>query len=162
MTKYFLIALVLLVGGCKEETARLSKPAPELAAVDMQGEPIKLAHWKGQSVYLNFWSTTCGICLAEMPGLEALGKRYQDKVVVVSINIDPDGTPLDKVLEKQGVSFPVIRDSLGMTRERYRVVGTPSAFLIDSDGILRKMFLGRQEPEKLAAAFNDAATGMLR
>lgn len=162
MTKYFLIALVLLVGGCKEETARLQQPAPELAAVDMAGDPVKLASWKGQSVYLSFWSSTCGICVAEMPDLEALGKKYRDKVVVVSINIDPDGTPLEKVLEKQGVTFPVIRDSLGMTRERYRVIGTPTAFLIDSDGILRRMFVGRQQPSKLATLFDEAATGMLR
>lgn len=83
-------------------------------------------------------------------------------MVVVSINIDPDGTPLEKVLEKQGVTFPVIRDSLSMTRERYRVIVTPTAFFIDSDGVLRRMFVGRQQPSKLAALFDEAATGMLR
>ncbi|THF61806.1 TlpA family protein disulfide reductase [Pseudothauera nasutitermitis] len=154
-----LATLAALSGGCKEEVARSGLPAPEIAAVDLQGEPVKLAHWQGRSIFLNFWSTTCGACLAEMPHLEALSREYRGRVEVVAINVDPEGMSIQETLDKQGVSFPVIRDSLGMTQERYQVMGTPTSFVIGADGVLRQSFVGAPPRERLAEVFAEAARG---
>ncbi|KAF7600026.1 MAG: thioredoxin [Candidatus Dactylopiibacterium carminicum] len=152
-----LISLIALLPACKEESAQTGAAAPEIAAVDLQGEPVKLAQWQGRSIYLNFWSTTCGACLAEMPHLEALSREYRDRVEVVAINVDPEDVSLQETLSKQGLTFPVIRDSLGMTRERYKVVGTPTSFVIGADGVLRQSFVGAPPPERLEAVFAEAA-----
>jgi Peroxiredoxin len=161
MKKFILIAFVLLLGACKEEVARVGEPAPEIATLSLQGQPVKLANWKGQNIYLNFWSAGCGICIAEMKDLERLSKDYQGKVAVVSVNVDPEEMSIDGILEKQGITYPVLRDSLRMTRERYRIIGTPTAFMISPDGVIRKMFLGAQKPEALATLFADTAKGSI-
>lgn len=159
MRRFLLIATLLLVGACKEEVVQVGKQAPELAAVTLTGEPVKLANWKDQNIYLNFWSSGCGVCMAEMKELEKLSEQYRGKVTIVSVNVDPEEMAIDGILQKQGVTYPVIRDSLMMTRERYRIVGTPTSFVIGPDGIVRKMVLGGQKPEALAALFEATAKG---
>lgn len=159
MRKLLLIVTLLLVGACKEEVVHVGAAAPELAAVTLQGEPVKLANWQGQAIYLNFWSAGCGACIIEMKDLERLSVEYRGRVTVVAVNLDPQEMPIDGILSKQNVTYPVIRDSLMMTRERYRVVGTPTSFVIGADGIVRKMIIGNQKPEALAALFDDMAKG---
>ncbi len=159
MRKLCLIAIALLVSACKEEVVQVGQSAPELAAVTMQGTPVKLANWKGQNVYLNFWSMGCGVCITEMKDLEKLSREYDGKITIVSVNIDPAEFPIDGMLKKQGVTYPVIRDSLKITQERYRIVGTPTSFVIGADGVVKKMFLGAQKPETLAASFDEAVKG---
>lgn len=160
MKKALLVVLFLSLTGCKEEFAELGEKAPALAVTDLRGETLDLSLWKGQSVYLSFWSSSCGVCVAELPHLEALSKQYQGKVAVVAVNIDPPDVALDKVLERQGVSFSVVRDSMDITRERYKIIGTPTAYVIDANGVVQQVTIGMQTPEKLAAVFQGVAGKM--
>ncbi|MDR2128853.1 MAG: TlpA family protein disulfide reductase, partial [Burkholderiaceae bacterium] len=70
-----LAALGGMLTACKEEVARLGDAAPELAALDLHGNPAKLAQWRGKPLYLNFWSAGCAVCLNEMPRLETLSRQ---------------------------------------------------------------------------------------
>lgn len=62
-----------------EEAARLRRyrttPLP-LRGVTMAGNPLDLAQWRGKVVAIDFWATTCGPCIAEMPKFKALYDRY--------------------------------------------------------------------------------------
>jgi thiol-disulfide isomerase/thioredoxin len=145
------------LSACKDEVATIGQAAPALAALDAQGAPVKLEQWRGKLVYLNFWSAGCGFCLAEMPRLDALRQQYKDTVEVVSVNIDPESISVDQALRKLQVSFPVLRDSLDITRERYQVEGTPAGFLIDAEGVLRQSFVGTSATERLELAFREAS-----
>ena len=72
------------------ETARLAKLAPIAASCggshpaaplppgwwdtqwdDPQGEPLRLATFKGRPLVINFWATWCTPCVEEMPLLDA-------------------------------------------------------------------------------------------
>jgi thiol-disulfide isomerase/thioredoxin len=159
---YWVLLLLLTLGlcACKDEVATIGQAAPALAALDAQGAPASLAQWRGKQVYLNFWSAGCGFCLAEMPRLEALRQQYKDTVEIVAVNIDPESISLDPALRKLPVSFPVLRDSLGITRDRYQVEGTPAGFLIGKDGVLRQRFVGTRAAERLEEVFREATNGM--
>jgi thiol-disulfide isomerase/thioredoxin len=150
------LSLTLGLSACKDEVATIGQPAPTLAARDAQGVPAKLEQWRDKVVYLNFWSAGCGFCLAEMPRLEALRQQYKDKVEVVSVNIDPEDISIDEALQRLHVSFPMLRDSMGITRERYRVEGTPTGFIIGTDGVLRQSFKGAPSADHLDAIFREA------
>lgn len=148
-----LLLILLLPAGCKEEKLARGEPAPALAAFDLQGNPATLQRWQGKAVYLNFWSASCGGCLAEMDTLQALSQRWPDKVVVVGINTDPEQVDIAPLLAKHGISFPVLRDQLRMTQERYQVIGTPTSVVIDGDGQVRDLHLGWRNPDELQAVF---------
>jgi thiol-disulfide isomerase/thioredoxin len=149
------LALVLLamLSGCKEERLAKGAPAPALAAFDMFGKDVSLESWKGKGVYLNFWSSGCGGCLAEMDTLQALSKKYGDKVVVVAVNTDPDTVDINALLVKHQITYPVVRDQLKITQERYKVIGTPTSVTIDSQGRVIDLHQGVRKPEELQNTF---------
>jgi thiol-disulfide isomerase/thioredoxin len=102
------ILIVLLVGGWqltvhylkmnKKESlhsalaAAQDRVAPEIQFVDTNGEPHKLSEFKGKVVLVNFWATTCGPCVKEMPGLSELQRRLKDRgfVLVYLSSESPD------------------------------------------------------------------------
>ncbi|MBJ7220287.1 MULTISPECIES: TlpA family protein disulfide reductase [unclassified Brenneria] len=154
-----LLAILTLLGGCKEERVSVGAKAPALAAYDLIGQPVDLTRWQGKSVYLNFWSSGCGGCLAEMGTLEKLSKDYADSVVVVAVNTDPDSVDISPLVDQQNISYPVIRDQLGITQERYQVIGTPTSFIIDGNGNVTAQHQGARDEQQLTALFERLAHG---
>ncbi|PWC13529.1 thioredoxin [Brenneria roseae subsp. americana] len=155
----FLLGMLVLLGGCKEEQVSIGAKAPALAAYDLAGQQVDLSRWQGKSVYLNFWSSGCGGCLAEMSTLEKLSKDYGDKVVVVAVNTDPDAVDISSLLAHHKITYPVVRDQLGITRERYQVMGTPTSFAIDRHGKVLELHQGARNEEQLVALFRQLASG---
>lgn len=52
-----LMGALALLSGCKEEQVQVGARAPALAAYDLAGQQVELAHWQGKQIYLNFWSS---------------------------------------------------------------------------------------------------------
>ncbi|MFH2503947.1 TlpA disulfide reductase family protein [Klebsiella indica] len=157
MPKVVFVLLLVLLSGCKEEKLARGEAAPALAAFDLQGKPASLKRWEGKAVYLNFWSSGCGGCLAEMDTLQALSQRWPDKLVVVGVNTDPESVDIALLLAQHGISYPVLRDQLKMTQERYQVIGTPTSVLIDSHGVVLDLHQGWRKPEELQTVFRQLA-----
>lgn len=154
-----LCGLLLLLSACKQEEVAAGEVAPQLAAYDLQGKPVALDKWKGKQVYLNFWSASCGGCLAEMAALDKLSQEYQNDIVVVAINTDPEQVDINPVLAQRNISYPVIRDQLGITQERYQVIGTPTSFMIDRNGKVTQLHQGARNEKDLATLFQQWAAG---
>ncbi|MEE3664581.1 TlpA disulfide reductase family protein [Brenneria sp. g21c3] len=159
LTLFLALGALALLGGCKEEQVSIGGKAPALAAYDLTGRQAELSRWQGKSVYLNFWSSGCGGCLAEMATLEKLSRRYGDRVVVVAVNTDPDGVDISPLLAQHQISYPVIRDQLGITKERYQVIGTPTSFIIDDNGKVIAQHQGARNEQQLTALFVRLAHG---
>lgn len=154
-----LCALLLLLSACKQEEVAVGEAAPPLAAYDLQGKPVALEQWKGKQVYLNFWSASCGGCLAEMAALDKLSQQYQQDIVVVAINTDSEQVDIGPILAQRNISYPVIRDQLGITQERYQVIGTPTSFMIDRNGKVTELHQGARNEKDLAALFQHWTAG---
>ena len=120
-----LLAAAILISGCKEEKLAVGAPAPALAAFDLQGQESGLERWQGKAVYLNFWS----------------------------VNTDPETVRINDLLAKHQITYPVVRDQLNITQERYQVIGTPTSVLIDSEGRVLELHQGMRKPPELEATF---------
>ncbi|PYN84827.1 MAG: hypothetical protein DMD87_25385 [Candidatus Rokuibacteriota bacterium] len=57
--------------------------APALTLTTLDGGRASLAAHRDKLVVLNFWATWCHPCALEMPSLEALWHRYQERGLVV-------------------------------------------------------------------------------
>lgn len=63
--------------------------AREFAYTDINGDTVRLSDFAGQYVFLDLWATWCGPCIAEIPALEKLKKKFKnDNIVFVSISMD--------------------------------------------------------------------------
>lgn len=115
----------------------IGSPAPDFQLKDTNGAPVSLSNFKGKVVYLNFWSTSCGLCMVEMPNMQQLTNQLKDKnVVFLNVGMDEDEANWKKTVtgrKLQGVHVY----TKGMDAElvkRYNLKDIPAYFLIDEEG----------------------------
>lgn len=141
-----IIALcAMLLSGCKEQQLGVNKPAPELAVLNNQGQKMTLESLRGQPVVVEFWSSTCGACLAMMKQWQQYAHTHPGKMQFIGVGIKPHPQNLKAFADKLKVNLPIGLDQLDMTKETYQVSVTPTTFFIDRQGILRKIHVGYSE-----------------
>lgn len=64
--------------------------APSFTVNTLQGGRIRLDSLQGKVVVINTWTTTCGPCIAEMPGLNRLVDWYGQREDVFFLAITPE------------------------------------------------------------------------
>jgi len=114
-------------------------PATDFAARDIDGKTVKLSDYFGkQAVLLDFWSTFCEPCLAEMPHLRALYDKYRAQgFVVLAISMDGPETVADvpSFAKRNGMTFPVLLDEDSRIVSLYNPKkSAPLSVLIDKKG----------------------------
>ncbi|OOF58782.1 TlpA family protein disulfide reductase [Rodentibacter myodis] len=149
-----LSAVIFGTVSCKEETASLGNPAPELAAYDLQGKQVNLKDWQGTRL-LTFWSETCGHCMMELKAFEKLAAEYPNKVQLIAINVDGEEMDTKAVVAKHQLTQSVVKDQMKITAERYQLAGTPTSFIIDEKGDILAKFEGKIPPEELDKLFKN-------
>lgn len=100
---------------------------------NLNGETTTLADFKGKNVLLVFWATYCGWCAREKEDLMRFTEEKKGRIEVVAIVEEPRQVVWDYV-EKEKINFTILIDEKKRIFEKYRVLGTPHHFLIDSKG----------------------------
>lgn len=132
----------------------VNEPASPVGLPDLNsgGSLVDLASLRGRGVLVAFWATWCDPCLAEMPLLVELHRRYGGRHFAL-VSVTDDGA--DKVrayLAKSPLPFPVLHDQDGAVRERYGADALPYAVFIGPDGVVRGKRIGRlRETQALEA-----------
>lgn len=108
---------------------------------------MKLSDYKGGIVLLNFWSTLCAPCTAEMPSLNRLQAGLKERgfhVLAVAIDAS-DKSVRDFVTEKR-IDLTVLWDrEKEVFFDQYAGPSLPATFLIDRNGIIVDMVNGPRE-----------------
>lgn len=139
-------------------TARLGQPAPDFVLDGADGQPIRLADYRGRTVVLNFWATWCPPCRAEMPQMQSFHEQAAASgqgVVVLAINLTSTESGADKArqfVQKRGLTFPVALDAAGEVQRAYRVTAYPTTFVVDPQGVVRTVWKGAMSADSLKAA----------
>lgn len=125
----------------------VGQPAPELSAEGPQG-PLRLAQFRGQFVYLDFWASWCGPCRQSFPWLNTMHERYAaQNLRIVAINVDQRREDAQRFLARHPANFLVAYDSEGQTPRAYAVKTMPSSVLIDGQGRVLMRHQGFREEE---------------
>jgi len=151
-----LFVVQLTGGGTLAEGA--AAPAFSLPRADRAGESVDLARLGGKVVVLDFWSTTCPPCLAEMEELETLARRMGPRGVEV-VGISAGGEPVDEVarfLRGRGISYAIAVDEIGATVAAYRVRTLPTLYVVDAAGRIAAGHVGFWPEDEIAAAVAEA------
>ena len=107
-----------------------------------EGGTVHLSDYLGKVVLIDFWSTTCDPCMAEMPHLIDIYKAKKDKgFVVLAISLDgPESlADVNRVVHDKGMIFPVLLDQETTVVTRYNPKKEmPFWALIDRSGAIVK------------------------
>ena len=142
-------------GGTAHFTAasgNVNAPAPHLAYTRLDGSPANTASLQGQVVMVNFWATTCVVCVAEMPQLVATHNMFSARglqTLAVAMRHDPPAYVVDFAQRKK-LPFTVVIDNTGSVARGYGdIQGTPTLLLINKEGVIVKRYVGAPDFQEL-------------
>lgn len=141
--KYFLLALfTLFLLGCQQKT--------NIDTYDSKGNTVRLSDYRGKWVIINFWATWCSPCLTELPELNKLYQKYNDKLVVLGVNFDQlANTDIQAFAQKQALHFPLLSqfplNKLGIKN----VQTLPMTVVINQQGKVIQILHGPQTEKTL-------------
>lgn len=169
MVKVFLklfavIIIVALLFSCtkkKEDDAGLpgpnvGSPAPLFTLKDIDGKEVSLNDFKGKVILVNFWATWCKPCQEEMDDLESAYKKNNDKgLVILGVDVREEKKDVLEFLKRYKVSYPILMDFDGKVVKDYQVMGVPTTYFIDRDGIIRDRIFGGMNELVIEAKLED-------
>jgi thiol-disulfide isomerase/thioredoxin len=119
------------------------RPAPKVGFTDANGNTLSLSDFAGKLVLVNLWATWCAPCRKEMPSLERLQTRLGDRITILAISEDSNGSKaVAPFAAKLGLkAVKTYLDPQSAVGRAFKVDGLPTSFLIDRQGRV----LGRVE-----------------
>ena len=121
---------------------------PEVNFIGVRGEQFAMSSLKGKVVLVNFWATSCTVCVGEMPKMVQTYEKYRGQgleTVAVAMPYDPP----DRVFayaQQNKLPFRVTLDIFGKAMQAFGGIrGTPTTFLVDRGGRIVRRFEG--EPD---------------
>lgn len=154
---------LLILAGCKEsapppggeagaavtieEAPKVGYRAPNFRLQTLQGTELNLAAYSGKVLFLNFWATWCGPCLAEMPSMEELYQEFKnDGLEILAISSDIEGKPVvEPYVQRLGLSYPILLDGDFYVHDKYQVRSVPTTVLIDQKGTITHKIIGTRD-----------------
>ena len=123
---------------------------------DLNGNSKKLSDFKGKTILLEFWASTCGPCRQQNPNLVKTYKKFKPKgFEIFAVSLDQEKNSWLQAIEKDSLNWEHVSDLKGDDNEAsliYGVTGIPANFLIDQNGvILGRNLRGNELNEKLAS-----------
>lgn len=113
----------------------LPEAAPDFELQDLDGNPVRLSDFEGQTVVLNFWATWCGPCRAEAPSFSAFAEAHPD-VPVLGLVADGPPNKVRAVADDLGIRYRVISAD-PETLRAYGVSIFPTTVVVNPDGSVR-------------------------
>ena len=80
-----------------------------------------------------------------MPAIEKAYQRYKDTgLMVIGLNMTSQETQSDveAFVQELELTFPIVLDRDGLAQKRYQLLGLPSTYFIDQNGIIRSIVVG--------------------
>lgn len=85
-------------------------PIPQNEFVWFDGRPGSTDEFAGQPTVLNFWSSNCAACVAEMADFEEVFQELGGRVAFVGMNRDDTREFALQLAEETGVTYPLAED----------------------------------------------------
>jgi thiol-disulfide isomerase/thioredoxin len=139
--------------------ARAGRAAPNFRLPDLSGAPVQLTDYRGRWVLVNFWASWCAPCRSETPDLQAFAERHPEQVAVVGVNQQETAGVAADFVAQYLVRYPILLDRDGLVSQGYSIGrGLPISMLIDPDGVVVRVYIGRVTPEDLDAIASEHLT----
>jgi cytochrome c biogenesis protein CcmG/thiol:disulfide interchange protein DsbE len=131
-------AVGLRIGDAAPEVTVAADDGSTYQLTDLSGRPIRLADLRGKAVWLNFFTTWCPPCQAEVPILRDVAARYRDRgLELVAISVQ-ETSPADVAAyaARYQLGYTIGFDGSGRIFHEYKAYGLPTQVFIDPNGVI--------------------------
>jgi peroxiredoxin len=134
------------VADARRAVTRLTvgKPAPDIIGVDLDGMPLKLSDHRGRVVVLKFGGSWCAICRSEYPYDRFLLNLYATwPFAMLGVDGSDSAAHAREAQNRQGLPYRAWWDGRsgpggrGPIAAEWNVLGWPTTYVIDGQGIIR-------------------------
>ena len=171
----FIMALFIIIGcedHTKKETVLIknSKPNNIISLVTISGKNINikmkdkddtrikdLDFNTSKVVFLEFFQTTCQPCIAEIPHLNSLQKKFDDKLKIIAVHVgSASRVEIEDFIKKYEISYDVVvaGDIKKLFSQACEVTGTPEIYVYDSNTHYIKRYIGAVPQEMMENDLN--------
>ena len=157
LTMVFGCSAAFLILGCKGsepipvEIGDIA-PAFSLPAAGNVSAKVTSDQLQGKITILNFWSTTCAVCLKETEDLARV--HNSGKAVVVGIALEKDADYVGRFVKDKGINYPVALGDEDLFSQ-YDGYAIPYTLVLDRSRAIRKKVYGRIEAGELAKVIEE-------
>lgn len=124
---------------------------------DIYGTNLKSESLKGKIIVFNFWATSCGPCILEMPALNKLVEKYKEKnVVFIAPIVYANIESVKQFLLKNPFNYQIVL----IDSKDYDITSFPTHIIINQELNVVEKFVGAN-PEnigKLEQILNELST----
>ena len=115
----------------------LNQPVPEFVISDLLGNEVSEKDLEGKVSVLNFWFFGCEPCKRKVPVLNSIKKVFEDndQIHFWAFSSDPE------IKGEEQYDFHHFPQARWLT-ESFSVLGHPTTFVVDKNGIIRDVFNG--------------------
>jgi peroxiredoxin len=128
------------------------KPAPDFHLVAADGRTMQVSSYQGRVVLLNFWATSCGGCVLEIPSFIELQHAYATSgftAVGISADIPYEGLKgsdeawklVRPFIVSHNLNYPILMGDASVV-DSYGFKAYPATFLIDKAGNIAATYEG--------------------
>lgn len=115
----------------------LGQPLPQIHhRQTLMGEPFDAAQLAGKPVLVKFFADYCKPCKETLPAAERVHEAHPE-VMFLGIDEDESVDTANSVVQRFGLTFPVVHDDSNVLSGRFRVDSMPMTFVADARGVIR-------------------------
>jgi len=153
ISRYVVAAIACLPAGWLAYSSLAKvEAAPPVSYTLLDGSVHSTDQLRGRVVLVNFWATSCSVCLHEMPQIVAMHRKHYARgydTLSVAMSYDPPAYVVNYA-QKRGLPFGVAIDNTGVIAKRFgNVAATPTSVLINKRGEIVKRYIGEHDFEAL-------------
>jgi thiol-disulfide isomerase/thioredoxin len=112
---------------------------------------VRLSDYRGKVVLVDFWASWCTPCRQSLPLYEQMRARLPDTdFAILAVNLDEDPSEARAFLKEHPVHYLALQNPQGDVARAFGLIGMPSSYLIDRDGVVRARHVGFEPGDLLA------------
>ena len=116
--------------------------APDFELATLEGDRVSLSEHRGKAVMINFWTTWCPPCRAELPLIESYAMQHADQLVVLAVNAGEEQPTVERFVSEFAYNLVFLLDPSNDLASAFMVRGLPTSIFIDEMGLIQARHIG--------------------
>jgi peroxiredoxin len=121
----------------KTTLTKVGQDSPEFSYITLENDTVNINDLKGKVVFINFFATTCPICIKELPYIEKdIWAKYKDNenFELIVLGREHAASAMSAFKKKNGYTFNIVadpgREIYSLFAERY----IPRNYILNREG----------------------------